>query len=98
MAKKKRGKKSGISIPSLDGVEGKSVTVPEGQYNVNVVEISQESGKGEFPYLKWVFQVTSGSCISILHFLHSPYGTFEDFLRLLMWRSQKGNSILKLVM
>ena len=54
MRDKKKARR--VTIPGMAGVEGR-VTVAEGEYLVEVSEVTQEEG-GSADYLKWVFEIT----------------------------------------
>lgn len=52
-------KKATITIPGMKGVEGKRSAVPEGEYCVEVEELTLEEGQNG-DYLKWVLPITGG--------------------------------------
>lgn len=55
----RRAKKtSALAIPDLSKAEGR-VTIPEGRYLFEIVEVSKEDGQ-EHPYLKWTFAIAKG--------------------------------------
>src|SRR5271170_3613659 len=62
MAMKKSGKKkSGVSI-DFSGVEsGGGRAIPDGNYTVEVTEVTEEESSEGNPYLKWIYKVATGS-------------------------------------
>jgi hypothetical protein len=60
MAIRKGGKKKGLSV-DFSGVESGGKAVPDGAYEVEVVEVTEEEGADSGnPYLKWKFRITEG--------------------------------------
>lgn len=51
-----RRRKTTLSIPDMSKVEGR-ILVAEGEYSVEVAEISEEEGD-KAPYFKWTFEIT----------------------------------------
>lgn len=61
MAVKKKGggRGRGLSV-DFSGVESGGKAVPDGAYEVEVVEVTEEESSEGNPYLKWKFRVTEG--------------------------------------
>ena len=61
MAMKKTAKRKGITINvNFEGVEAGGKAVPDGVYECEVMEITEEESQDGNPYLKWKFRVSSG--------------------------------------
>lgn len=58
MAVKKKGKK-GLTV-DFSGVESGGKAVPDGAYEVEVVEVTEEVSSDDNAYLKWKFKITDG--------------------------------------
>lgn len=63
MVRKVSGKKKGRTITvDMSGVESGGKAVPDGVYEVEVAEITEEESSEGNPYLKWKLRVTEGPC------------------------------------